>query len=86
MYILDADTVVSMWNLLRDYESFLLNNASQISSIEGSLRSFTYILPGRFHDAELASESRECCRRAERAPPNAAVGSVCFPEPCRSLP
>ncbi|KAI9597240.1 peroxisome membrane protein [Syncephalis fuscata] len=46
-----------MWNLLRDYETFLLNNASQISSIESSLRSFTYILPGRFHDAELASES-----------------------------
>ncbi|RKP27483.1 peroxisome membrane protein [Syncephalis pseudoplumigaleata] len=45
-----------MRNLLKDYESFLLNNASQISSIESSLRSFTYILPGRFHDAELASE------------------------------
>ncbi|KAI9482848.1 MAG: peroxisome membrane protein [Benjaminiella poitrasii] len=39
------------------YEDFLLKNASQITSIETSLRSLTYILPGRFHDAELASQA-----------------------------
>ncbi|KAG2199389.1 hypothetical protein INT47_001571 [Mucor saturninus] len=39
------------------YENFLLKNASQITSIESSLRSLTYILPGRFHDAELASQA-----------------------------
>ncbi|CEP07775.1 hypothetical protein [Parasitella parasitica] len=39
------------------YEDFLLKNASQITSIESSLRSLTYILPGRFHDAELASQA-----------------------------
>ncbi|RKP07485.1 peroxisome membrane protein, partial [Thamnocephalis sphaerospora] len=43
--------------LLQRYEEFLLKNASQISSIESTLRTLTYILPGRFHDAELASES-----------------------------
>ncbi|KAI8980920.1 peroxisome membrane protein [Pilobolus umbonatus] len=39
------------------YEEFLLKNASQITSIESSLRSLTYILPGRFHDAEFASQA-----------------------------
>ncbi|GAA5796177.1 hypothetical protein HPULCUR_001546 [Helicostylum pulchrum] len=39
------------------YENFLLKNAPQITSIESSLRSLTYILPGRFHDAELASQA-----------------------------
>ncbi|WFD22262.1 hypothetical protein MEQU1_000928 [Malassezia equina] len=39
------------------YESFLLSNASQITAVESSLRSITYILPGRFKDAELAGEA-----------------------------
>ncbi|KAG0748275.1 hypothetical protein G6F57_003731 [Rhizopus arrhizus] len=39
------------------YEDFLLKNASQITSIETSLRTLTYILPGRFQDAELASQA-----------------------------
>ncbi|KAH8100683.1 peroxisomal membrane protein PEX16 [Cristinia sonorae] len=39
------------------YESFLVNNVSAISSLESSLRSITWILPGRFKDAELASEA-----------------------------
>ncbi|KAL4402952.1 peroxisomal membrane protein [Malassezia pachydermatis] len=43
-----------VWNA---YESFLLSNASQITAVESSLRSFTYILPGRFKDAELAGEA-----------------------------
>ncbi|KAJ1649290.1 hypothetical protein IWQ61_009578, partial [Dispira simplex] len=38
------------------YERFLLKNASQISSIESTVRSLTYVLPGRFSDADLASE------------------------------
>lgn len=45
----------SSW--LQKYEQFLLKNASQISSIESSLRSLVLILPGRFQDAEIASES-----------------------------
>jgi peroxin-16 len=40
------------------YESFLLNNVSTISTLESSLRSLTWFLPGRFKDAELASEAR----------------------------
>ncbi|KAI8381352.1 peroxisome membrane protein [Radiomyces spectabilis] len=42
---------------LQKYEDFLIKNASQITSIESSLRSLTYILPGRFHDAEFASQA-----------------------------
>jgi len=39
------------------YETFLINNVSTISSLESSLRSITWFLPGRFKDAELASEA-----------------------------
>ncbi|GLB36118.1 putative peroxisomal membrane protein (Pex16) [Lyophyllum shimeji] len=39
------------------YEAFLLKNGSAISSLESSLRSITWFLPGRFKDAELASEA-----------------------------
>lgn len=39
------------------YESFLINNVSTISSLESTLRSITWFLPGRFKDAELASEA-----------------------------
>ncbi|GAA5889494.1 hypothetical protein JCM6882_007050 [Rhodosporidiobolus microsporus] len=43
-------------NALAAYEANLLANASRIASIESSLRTLTWFLPGRFHDAELASE------------------------------
>ena len=43
---------------LARYESFLINNVSTISTLESSLRSVTWFLPGRFKDAELASEAR----------------------------
>ncbi|KAI9619712.1 hypothetical protein H4Q26_014094 [Puccinia striiformis f. sp. tritici PST-130] len=39
------------------YQDFLLSNATRITSIESTLRSLTWFLPGRFKDAELASES-----------------------------
>ncbi|KAJ7125618.1 peroxisomal membrane protein PEX16 [Mycena crocata] len=39
------------------YQSWLLNNVSAISTLESSLRSLTWFLPGRFKDAELASEA-----------------------------
>lgn len=45
----------SKW--LTKYQQFLLKNSSQISSIESSLRSLSFILPGRFKDVEVASES-----------------------------
>ena len=44
---------------LARYESFLVNNVSTISTVESSLRSITWLLPGRFKDAELASEARQ---------------------------
>ncbi|KAF9475989.1 peroxisomal membrane protein PEX16 [Pholiota conissans] len=39
------------------YEAFLVNNVSTIATLESSLRSITWFLPGRFKDAELASEA-----------------------------
>lgn len=50
-----------MSSALARYESFLLNNVSVISSLESSLRSVTWFLPGRFKDAELASEACAYC-------------------------
>jgi len=46
-----------MSSALDKYESFLVNNVGFISSLESTLRSVTWILPGRFKDAELASEA-----------------------------
>ncbi|KAL6309919.1 peroxisome membrane protein [Sparassis latifolia] len=45
-----------MSSALAHYESFLIHNVSTISTLESTLRSVTWILPGRFKDAELASE------------------------------
>ncbi|KAI9689496.1 MAG: Peroxisomal membrane protein pex16 [Bathelium mastoideum] len=39
------------------YEEFIAKNASAVSQIEYGLRSLTYIIPGRFRESELASES-----------------------------
>ncbi|PNY29442.1 Peroxisomal membrane protein PEX16 [Tolypocladium capitatum] len=39
------------------YDGFITKNAGQVSQIESALRSLTYIIPGRFRDAEIASES-----------------------------
>ncbi|KAK4451226.1 peroxisomal membrane protein PEX16 [Podospora aff. communis PSN243] len=39
------------------YDDFIAKNAHQVSQIESALRSLTYIIPGRFRDAEIASES-----------------------------
>ena len=50
---------VCMPSTLARYEAFLVKNVSVISTLESSLRSITWILPGRFKDAELASEARQ---------------------------
>ncbi|KAF7320387.1 Peroxisomal membrane protein PEX16 [Mycena kentingensis (nom. inval.)] len=39
------------------YESFLIDNIGAFATLESSLRSLTWFLPGRFKDAELASEA-----------------------------
>ena len=45
----------SQW--LSSYASSVKANAAQVSQIESALRSLTYIIPGRFHDTPLTSES-----------------------------
>lgn len=54
-----------MSSVLARYEAFLVNNVSAISSVESTLRSVTWILPGRFKDAELTSEA---CTDSEPPP------------------
>lgn len=41
---------------LKVYEKFARTNGSAIESIESTLRSVSYILPGRFKDSEFVSE------------------------------
>ena len=48
-----------MTALIRTYESLLLHNLSSARTLESALRNITYLLPGRFEDAEFASEGRE---------------------------
>ncbi|EPE06954.1 peroxisomal membrane protein pex16 [Ophiostoma piceae UAMH 11346] len=42
---------------LSAYDDFITKNLGQVSQIESTLRSLTYIIPGRFRDAEIASEA-----------------------------
>ncbi|KAL3418054.1 peroxisomal membrane protein [Phlyctema vagabunda] len=42
---------------LHMYSDFITKNQSSVTQIESALRSLTYVIPGRFRDAELASES-----------------------------
>ncbi|TKA69703.1 hypothetical protein B0A49_04479 [Cryomyces minteri] len=42
---------------LNMYGDFIAKNASAVSQIESALRSLIYIIPGRFRESEIASES-----------------------------
>ena len=42
---------------LTKYDDFLLKNASQITGIEASLRSLTYILPGKKKEKENSANT-----------------------------
>src|ERR1700742_1959701 len=42
---------------LNMYSDFITKNGAAVGQVEGALRSLSYILPGRFRDSELASES-----------------------------
>lgn len=42
---------------LNMYSDFIAKNQGQVSQIESALRSLTYVIPGRFRDAEIASET-----------------------------
>ena len=49
-------TLPTQW--LTTYQSFVRDNASQVSSLESTLRSFTYLIPStRFADTPITSES-----------------------------
>lgn len=48
---------ISPRSWLRSYETFVKQNAQQVSQIESALRSLTYIIPGRFSESPLALES-----------------------------
>ena len=48
-----------MTSLVHAYETLLLSNLSAVRTLESALRNITWLLPGRFEDAELASEGRK---------------------------
>lgn len=58
-----------MSSTLARYESFLIQNVSTISSLESTLRSVTWLLPGRFKDAELVSEACQSVPSSFHRPP-----------------
>lgn len=53
----DSSVHMSTLNLFAKYDDYILRNASSITSIESTLRTLTYLLPGRFQDSEAASET-----------------------------
>ena len=42
---------------LNMYSDFITKNAGAVGQVEGALRSIAYIIPGRFRESEIASES-----------------------------
>ncbi|KAI7258762.1 hypothetical protein KC335_g12106, partial [Hortaea werneckii] len=50
-------TVKMPAKLVGMYGDFITKNAGAVGQVEGALRSLTYIIPGRFRESELASES-----------------------------
>jgi peroxin-16 len=49
--------VVETSPAMERYETFVLNHAQLLTYMEGSLRSLTYLLPGKFEESELTSEA-----------------------------
>jgi peroxin-16 len=43
-------------SLVTAYEGLLINNVSTVQTVESAIRNVTWFLPGRFEDAEVASE------------------------------
>ncbi|KAJ9194309.1 hypothetical protein DTO166G4_3410 [Paecilomyces variotii] len=52
-----AKTLSEPSKLLSLYEDFITKNASSVGQIESALRSLTYIIPGRYRESEVLSES-----------------------------
>jgi hypothetical protein len=47
-----------MNTLVTAYENLLVDNVGTVRSVESGLRNLTWLLPGRFEDADVASEGR----------------------------
>ena len=48
----------TMDTLVNAYENLLVDNVGTVRSVESGLRNLTWLLPGRFEDADVASEGR----------------------------
>lgn len=46
-------------HLVDAYEKLLVDNISTVNTVESTIRNVTWFLPGRFADADVASEGRE---------------------------
>jgi hypothetical protein len=46
--------------LLHKYDDFITKNAHQVSQIESTLRSLTYIIPGLFPTQPSSPKSQNC--------------------------
>lgn len=46
-------------HLVDAYEKLLVDNISAVNTVESTIRNVTWFLPGRFSDADVASEGRE---------------------------
>ena len=51
----------NMSSSLESVNSFLIEHSHQLETLESLVRTLTYILPGRFEDAEFASEALYAC-------------------------
>lgn len=48
-----------MSQLVAAYEQLLIDNVSTVNTVESAIRNVTWFLPGRFADADIASEGCE---------------------------
>ena len=52
-------------NWKREFEGLLIKHASEIASIQTTVRSLTYLLPGRFKYSEILSEGSKLQKKKE---------------------
>ena len=60
---------MSLSSIREAYESALLDNSAALTTVESTLRNVSWFLPGRFKDAELASEGSEWEETTGSLPP-----------------
>ena len=75
----------------KHYDQLLLDNISAVSTIESGIRNVTWLLPGRFQDAEVASEGCELTltlqpRRERYTPVIATVTMLELADACQCTP